>query len=150
MMIIKTLIASSTLMDMNSCIYKNGSNISNSSLPFLEKYCICGPLYTALCTIALFLTSSSLAKTRSKFLIFTISANANYNIEHSNWYNMRYTKESDNFNQSGRCSRNNTSWDEPVCAASRSISSWVILFSSPSFFLFIGWSKTKYLNIPIA
>ena len=27
----------------------------------------------------------------------------------------------------------------PVWAASKSISSWVILFSSPSFFLFIGW-----------
>lgn len=150
MIIIKTLITCSTLIDINSCISKNDSNINNSSLPFLEKYRICGPLYTALCTIALFLTSSSLAKTRSKFLKFTISANANYNIEHSNWYYMRRNKESHNFNQSGKRSSNNTSWEKPVCAASRSISSCVILFSSPSFFLFIGWRKTKYLSIPIA
>lgn len=117
-------------------------------MPCLEKYRICGPLYTALCTIALFLTSSSLAKTRSKFLKFTISAN--YNIEHSSWYNMRCSKQSHNFNQLDKGISNSTSWAKPVCAASRSISSCVILFSSPSFFLFIGCSKTKYLSISIA
>ena len=44
------------------------------SLPFFEEYRICGPLQTDLCTIALFLTSSSLANTSSKFLKLMISA----------------------------------------------------------------------------
>lgn len=48
-------------------------SITLQMVPFFDKYCIRGPLYTALCTIALFLTSSSLAKTRSKFLKFMIS-----------------------------------------------------------------------------
>lgn len=49
-------------------------------LPFFEIYRICGPLKTVLCTIALLLTSSSLAKTRSKFRKFIISAKSkNYN-----------------------------------------------------------------------
>lgn len=57
----------------SSYLKEHKISIALQKVPFIDKYRIRGPLYTSLCTIALFLTSSSLAKTRSKFLKFMIS-----------------------------------------------------------------------------